>query len=178
MIKPVKKMTHSKREFAQTMVEFAIVFPILLLITYGIIEFGRMVFIYAAVTGSAREGARYGAAAGDSGGGTPYYADCDGILDAVHRTAFLISIPDEDIDINYDAGPGSSEVASTCEILATDVANDNDPIDLGDRIIVHVIAQYEPVVGSFLGVSGFPIIAENARTILVNIPVNVPVPYP
>jgi hypothetical protein len=174
MIKPVNKLTHSKREFAQTMVEFAIVFPILLLITYGLIEFGRMVFIYAAVTGSAREAARYGAAAGDSGGGTPYYADCDGILNAVHSTAFLVSIPDDDIGISYDEGPGLAEIASTCEDLATDVANDNNPIDLGDRIIVHVTAQYEPIIGGFLGVSGFPINAENARTILVKILM----PYP
>jgi len=174
MIKPVNKLTHSKREFAQTMVEFALVFPILLLITYGLIEFGRMVFIYAAVTGSAREGARYGAAAGDSGGGTPYYADCDGIRNAVRSTAFLVSIPDDHIDISYDAGPGLAEVAPSCEDLADDVSNHNDPIDLGDRIIVHVTGQYDPVIGGFLGVSGFPINAENARTILANIPM----PYP
>ena len=178
MIKPVNKLTHSKREFAQTMVEFALVFPILLLITYGLIEFGRMVFIYAAVTGSAREAARYGAAAGNSGSGTPYYADCDGIRNAVHSTAFLVTIPDEDIDINYDAGPGLAEIEPTCEDLATDVSNDADPIELGDRIIVHVIAQYEPVIGGFLGVSGFPLNAENARTILVNIPMPYSNPNP
>jgi hypothetical protein len=171
---PFKKLNHSKMEIAQTMVEFAIVFPVLLLITYGMIEFGRMMFIYAAVTGAAREGARYGAAAGDSGGGTPYYADCDGIRNAVHSTAFLITIPDADIDISYDKGPGLAEVAPTCEDLATDVFNENDPIDLGDRIIVHLTAQYEPVIGGFLGVRGFPINAENARTILVDIPM----PYP
>jgi hypothetical protein len=174
MIKPFKKMAHSKREIAQTMVEFAIVFPVILLITYGMIEFGRMMYIYAAVTGAAREGARYGAAAGDSGGGTPYYADCAGIRTAVRRTAVLVSIPDENIDISYDKGPGLAEVELTCEDLATDVSNDDDPIKLGDRIIVHAITQYEPVIGGFLGVSGFPINSENARTILVNIPM----PYP
>jgi hypothetical protein len=174
MTKPKTIFKRLNRETAQTMVEFALVFPIVLLITYGIIEFGRMVFIYAAVTGSAREGARYGAAAGDSGGGTPYYADCDGIRNSVHRTAFLVSIPDEDIDISYDVGPGLAEVAATCEDLADEVSDNNDPIDLGNRIIVNVTAQYQPVIGGFLGVSGFPINAENARTILANIPM----PYP
>jgi hypothetical protein len=174
MIKPLKKLTHSKMEIAQTMVEFAIVFPVLLLITYGMIEFGRMMFIYAAVTGAAREGARYGAAAGIGPNGVLLYADCPGIRDAVRRTAVLVSIPDENIDISYDKGPDLAEVAPTCEDLATDVSNDDDPIKLGDRIIVHATAQYEPVIGGFLGVSGFQINAENARTILVNIPM----PYP
>ncbi len=106
--------------------------------------------------------------------GLLHYADCDGIRNAVQRTAVLVSIPDENIDISYDEGPGLAEVAPTCEDLATDVSNDDDPIKLGDRIIVHATAQYEPVIGGFLGVSGFPINAENARTILVNIPM----PYP
>ena len=108
MIKSTKKLTWIKNEHAQTMVEFALVFPIVLLITYGIIEFGRWIFIYSAVTGAAREGARYGIAAGDAGG-VPQYADCPGIRAAVRKTAFLVSIPDDnDIDISYDEGPGSS----------------------------------------------------------------------
>jgi Flp pilus assembly protein TadG len=172
MIKPVKQLTRSKKEIAQTMVEFALVFPIVLLITYGMIEFGRMVFIIASVTGSAREGARYGAAAGDSGDGTPYYADCDGIRNAVRSTAFLITIPDSNITINYDVGSG---FGSSCEILADKVANNNDPIDTGDRIKVGVNTQYEPIIGGFLGIKGFPITKENARTILANISIN---PYP
>ena len=172
MIIPTKKLPHNKKEFAQTMVEFALVFPILLLITYGIIEFGRMLFIIASVTGSAREGARYGAAAGDIGDGTPYYADCDGIRNAVHSTAFLITIPNSNIIINYDLGSG---FGSTCEILADQVSNNNDPIETGDRIKVFVTATYDPIIGGFLGIGGFPIIKENARTILANISIN---PYP
>jgi hypothetical protein len=39
---------------------------------------------------------------------------------------------------------------------------------LGDRIVVHVTVRYTPIV-SFLGFSGFDIVSENARTILVNV---------
>jgi Flp pilus assembly protein TadG len=161
MIKSTKKSTKSKMEKAQAMVEFAIVFPIVLLITYGLIEFGRMIFIYTAVTGAARESARYGAAAG---GTIPKYADCAGIRDAVRRTAFLITIPDSTILISYDHGPGLGQIAQSCEILASDPSL----IHLGDRIVVHVTVRYTPIV-SFLGFSGFDIVSENARTILVNV---------
>jgi hypothetical protein len=178
MITPLKKLTMRKKENAQTLVEFALVFPIILLITYGMIEFGRMVFIYSAVTGSAREGARYGAVAGTISG-MPQYANCAGIRKAVRSVAFLINIPDNKILINYDKGPGLSTVAASCEALVTMVNNHADPIEVGERIgyriIVQVTAQYEPMIGRFLGVSGFPIISKNSRTILVNIPIE---PYP
>ena len=165
-----------KRENAQTMVEFALVFPLVLLITFGLIEFGRMVFIYAAVTGSAREGARYGAAAGDIGAFTPHYMDCAGILDAVHRGAILIPIEDSDVSIWYDHGPSTGHIKDSCP--PTD-ANGIDLIDVGDRIGIHVIAHYEPII-SFLGFNGFDIVSENARTILTNVQIvgTPPTPYP
>jgi hypothetical protein len=162
------------RERAQTFLEFALVFPIVLLITYGIIEFGRMVFIYAAVTGSAREGARYGAAAGIGTNGYIQYADCKGIRDAVHKASLLVNIPDAEILIHYDRGPvaapGSPKiVASTCEILRPNAGTKTDPIKMGDRIVVSVTAQFSPMIGGFLGVSEFPIHSTSARTILAKI---------
>jgi hypothetical protein len=120
-----------------------------------------MIFIYSAVTSSAREGARYGAAAGKVDG-IPQFAYCSKIRDAVRRTAFLITIPDDKILIRYDEGPSLGSVAPTCEGL-----NASD-IDLGDRIVVHVTAHYSPWI-AFLGFNGFDIVSENARTILVNI---------
>src|SRR4030042_7137282 len=100
MIKPIKKLTHSKREFAQTMVEFALVFPLILVVTYGIIEFGRMIFIYSAVTNAAREGARYGASVGERN--DYHYLDCAGVIAAVQKNAFLISIDPANIVIKYE----------------------------------------------------------------------------
>jgi Flp pilus assembly protein TadG len=164
MIKSTKKLTWIKNEHAQTMVEFALVFPVVLLITYGIIEFGRMLFIYAAVTGSAREGARYGLAAGVGANGIVQYADCQGIRDAVRKTAFLISIPDSNINIQYDNG---STIKSSCP-PSTD-PKDSNRIKLGDRIIVTVTARYDPVIGSFLGIGGDDITQKNYRTILLNV---------
>ncbi len=165
MIKSIRKLNFLKRENAQTMVEFALVFPIVLLITYGIIEFGRMVFIYAAVTGSAREGARYGAAGGNYT--SRYYMDCTGILDAVQRGALLLPIDNHDVSIWYDRGPNTNHIKNSCPPMD---ANEMDLINMGDRIVVHVVAHYDPMI-AFLGFKGFDIVSENARTILVNVDV-------
>ena len=150
------------------MVEFALVFPLVLLLTYGIIEVGRVVFIKASVTGGTREGARYGSAVGDGLHNNPQYADCAGIRLAVKNNAFLMPISDGNIAISYDRGPGGAQVAASCESLAAQIAGGNDPIQLGDRIVVHVTAAYTPVI-SFVGINGFNIVSENARTILVGV---------
>jgi hypothetical protein len=151
------KNKKTKREKAQTFVEFALVFPLVLLITYGIIELGRAVFIYAAVSSSAREGARYGVAAGVGANGVVQYADCQGIKDAAKRTAFLVTLTN--IDIKYDDG-------STPKFSCPPPANS---IKLGYRIIVTVTAEYKPVIGKFLGIGETTIIKKNYRTILLGI---------
>lgn len=166
MIKPIKKLKGLKWEHAQTMVEFALVFPIILLITYGIIEFGRMVYIYAAVTGAARDGARYGAASGSLT--DPFFTDCPGIRTATQRGAILFTIPVGNISIWYDKGPGTPHIIDSCPpSLAS--------IKLGYRIGVHVVAHYTPLI-QFLGLSGFDIKSENARTILLNMQMVTPSP--
>ncbi len=161
----MKKSNFLRKENAQTMVEFALVFPLILLITYGIIEFGRMVFIYAAVTNAARQGARYGAASG-SVSGTRYYKNCSGIRTAVKDAGFLINITDANIFIAYDNGPNPTQTWNICPPIGS---NGLDPILLGDRIVVTVHATYSPMIGPFLGVTGFQINARNARTILLNV---------
>jgi hypothetical protein len=42
----------------QELVEYAIIFPVLMLLLLGIIEFGRIIYSYNAITNAAREGTR------------------------------------------------------------------------------------------------------------------------
>jgi Flp pilus assembly protein TadG len=46
---------------AASMVEFAIVAPLLFMLVFGVIDFGRVYFLYNNLTNAARDGARYGA---------------------------------------------------------------------------------------------------------------------
>jgi Flp pilus assembly protein TadG len=50
-----------KKQRGQSLVEFALVLPIIILIIFGILEFGRIFSSYIVITHAAREGARIGA---------------------------------------------------------------------------------------------------------------------
>jgi hypothetical protein len=55
-------------EGGQTLVEYALVLPVLLLLLLGIMDFGIVVFKYNTIANAAREGARFGIVrAGDAG---------------------------------------------------------------------------------------------------------------
>ena len=58
MHKLFKKCVHRK---AQALVEFAIIFPILILILFGVYEIGSALSVQQTITYAAREGARAGA---------------------------------------------------------------------------------------------------------------------
>jgi Flp pilus assembly protein TadG len=64
---------------AQSFVEFALVLPLLLILVFGIIDFGMGLRTYIGVSTATREGARYGALGSTAGtfisGGA---GDCDG----------------------------------------------------------------------------------------------------
>jgi hypothetical protein len=173
MVNGHRKSRKTKFEIAQTMVEFALVFPIVLLITYGIIEVGRAVFIYTAVTSAAREGARYGAATGDPDTNPKTYMDCVGIGKAIRKTAILTPITDAEISVWYDHGPGTTKFPNSniCPTTATPYTSDLPK--LGDRIVVHLAVPFAPII-KFVNFGAFTIVAENGRTILAR----VPLPYP
>src|SRR6266571_8289178 len=44
----------------QAMVEFALGLPLLLMVVFAIVDFGRAYSVYVTITNAAREGARYG----------------------------------------------------------------------------------------------------------------------
>jgi Flp pilus assembly protein TadG len=57
---PLRRFRISCRSRGQTLVEFALVFPVFLLILFGIIDVGRYVYVANALNEASREGARYG----------------------------------------------------------------------------------------------------------------------
>jgi hypothetical protein len=151
---------------AQSIVEFALVLPVLLLVMFLIIEFGRLLFFYAVVTTSAREAARYGGAAGDIGlGEIDKYRDCDGIRSAALRMGNLIGMQavDSDITIRYDEGPGTSELGATCP-----PGGYGPELELGDRLVITTTATFEPIVPLF-NMPALGVEAAARHTILVDV---------
>jgi hypothetical protein len=135
--------------------------PILLMVIYGLLEAGRLIFLETTVVSAAREAARYGSATGMVGG-TTQYRDCDGIKAAATKVDALGAIDPNRISIQYDHGPGTGIFASCSPSVN---------LKGGDRIIVTVQAEFVPVVGMIPFVSrtyvgGNPLESENIRTIL------------
>jgi Flp pilus assembly protein TadG len=168
---------HKPKSKAQAMVEFALVLPILLLLIYGLIEVGRLIFIYSSVVSSARQAARYGAATGLNNAGTsPRYQDCAGIRNAAQGVAFINAIADADIAIDYDVGEGNGP--------KSDYANINDFCAPGStigsgltaemvksnsvRIRVEVRSQFTPIV-PIVPLDPLEIRSVSARTILAHV---------
>ncbi|HSL47143.1 MAG TPA: TadE/TadG family type IV pilus assembly protein, partial [Anaerolineales bacterium] len=178
-----------KKSRAQAMVEFAIVLPLLLLLLYGLLEAGRLLFIYSTIVTATRQASRYGSATGSGGDYTPIggpnnssiqrYEDCYGIRQAAQRVDFLNAFDDEDITINYDSGPGTG-IDDTCDGIDGNADPDVDPsADNDSRIVVTIDGDYHPIVPRivpFLArtvAGGNPISATSARTIVVGVAIEV-----
>ncbi|HVF26207.1 MAG TPA: TadE/TadG family type IV pilus assembly protein [Anaerolineales bacterium] len=175
------KMYIPKKSKAQAMVEFAIALPILLMLLYGILEAGRLLFLYSTIVTSSRQAVRYGSATGVGTGGVPRYQDCDGIRLTANKSDFLNAFDHtgSDIVITYDSGPGTP-VFDTCD----------GSVDTGvtpstantTRINVEIKGDFFPIVPKLVpfiersATNGDPILGESARTILVSISIDVTAP--
>jgi Flp pilus assembly protein TadG len=103
-------------ESAQSLAEFAIIVPVLLILVFGIIDFGLGIRAYMGVSSATREGARYGAVGNPAGtfvsGGT---GECNGTSNSTvvgrvcSRLDGLNLDNVEDVSVTYPGGntPGN-----------------------------------------------------------------------
>lgn len=151
------------------MVEFALALPILLTLLYGLLETGRLLFIYASTVTAARQAVRYGSATGDSPNGFPYYNDCGGIETAARQVGFINTF--ESVAISYDGGLNSVN-GNPLPMTPAKTCGDANIPDNGDRIIVTVSAQWQPIV-PIVPLEPFTITSQSERTILASISISV-----
>jgi Flp pilus assembly protein TadG len=168
------KISHSQKHSAQAMVEFALVLPILLLLVYGLLEVGRLLFIYSSVVTSARSASRYGSTTGlNQTGGVPRYQDCQGMRTAAKNTTFLEPLSDANITIQHDKGEGQSTTNYCAPGANTDTSF--TPQMNNERVRVTVTAQYTPIL-TLTPLQPFQITSTSARTILVSVAINMTSP--
>jgi len=165
----------------QALVEFALVLPIFLLILFGTLDVGRLVYTNSAVSQAAREGARLAAAeaawvglsspgcvsgAGDIGTGNPGAHVCPGsiaalksdIVDAVNRMAVGLDRVTT-VYISCNAGATSGDPAPTGSWTESSGGNgctaSGAPTGShGDLISVRIEYNYRPltpIISSILG---------------------------
>lgn len=179
------KIREKTVETAQGMVEFALVLPLLLLVILGIFAFGHLLFAYSSVTSASREAARYGAVVGVSENGLLRFQDCAGIRAAAVRVGgfagvsdseptsqnFYANPPDPGVYIGYDHGDSNdSSVTPYASCPGGAGAIGPNSVALGDRIMVRVTVQYQPIV-PLVNLPSFPLSATTRRTIITSLPV-------
>ena len=142
--KQTKADTNPERAEAQAMVEFALVLVALLMVVFILIEAGRAIFLYAAVTNSSREAVRYGSAYGLSDTGNLRYCDCAAIRGEAIRVGFLLDLQPGDITIEYLEADGT--VFAVCDAASGEDPDVKDIIETGDRIQVTINYLYNPIV--------------------------------
>ena len=146
--------------------------PLLLLLIYGTIEVARLIFIFSSVANASRQAARYGSAAGENDN-IAYYQDCEGIRDVANQSAYITTF--DEINITYDRGVKSDGTQIPISDIDPSPDMDTCPIEdetirNGDRIIVQVKANYQPII-SIIPLEPLTIVSASARTFLVSIPI-------
>jgi hypothetical protein len=163
---------YSKKNRAQALVEFALILPILLMLLYGIIEIGRLIFIFSSVANASRQAARYGSASGKIDD-VSFYQDCDGIRAVANQSAFIIKF--DKINITYDRGVNPDGTQIPIAGVDPDPGVDSCPIKdytvrNGDRIIVQVSTMYEPIL-KLVPLKPLNVVSASARSFLISIPI-------
>jgi Flp pilus assembly protein TadG len=127
------RKTNRRKERGQTLVEFALTLPVLLLVLIGIIDFGRVFFTYAEASNSLRQALRQAPNVG-FGTGIPSYRDCDKIEDLANN----VTVVDVEITIEYFLGNSTTPV--DCGAVTDSM------ISNGDRMRVTSTAEVEMYV--------------------------------
>jgi hypothetical protein len=168
---PPRYLPKNRTQRAQAVVEFMLALPVLLMLLYGIVEVGRLIFIFSSVANASRQAARYGSASGEINN-VAFYKDCEGIREVANQSAFIITF--DKINITYDRGINPDGTSIPIEGVDPNPAEDSCPIAVpvrnGDRIIVQVSTTYEPIL-SILPVQPMEVVSASARSFLISIPI-------
>jgi Flp pilus assembly protein TadG len=120
-----------KRSAGQALVEFALVLPGFLLLLFGLIDFGRIVYIQNAMSEGAREGTRWGSVQGRSHNSTT--------RDTVrlHTIGIMAAVPSPTVSVSCLQ---YTTTANTCRV------NDTLVVNITTRVSV-----LTPIIGQLLG---------------------------
>ena len=159
-------------ERGQGLAEFAIVLPVFLLIVFGMIDVGRVIWATDDITNAAREGARYASIHGGS-----FFTTCPAgpSLAGTPAPSCPAWSPDSKEPIRtatraYFVAAGGSQTVWVCYYTSTACSGNTDQSGAtntrGSYVTVTVQATVPLVTGRFIGLAGFTVNAHS--TVLVN----------
>jgi Flp pilus assembly protein TadG len=164
-------MTRRNKPRGQAMVEFALIFPIFILLLVGIFDLGRVIWVNDTLATAAREAARFAIVHGPKsacpvGPSTviPVYDAASCPFPAPSRQAI------KDVAQTWAAGTSADVTVSVCYGAVTSCTSDTDAPNAttvrGTQVMVTVTSLVNLSVPSLLGFSGFDLSATS--TMLVN----------
>ena len=138
-----------------SLVEFALVAPLLFLLLFGVIEFARLGHGFTTVWTAAREGARYATTVGDNDSdGLPNYLDCAAITEAALSKVVGMSLATSDVSITFSDLSGTAVAdCDPASPLPAPSPSGSTNIDNGFGVQVEVDATFNaivPLLSSFL----------------------------
>lgn len=144
----------------QGMVEFALALPIFLILMFGVIEGGRLLFIYSSVMTAGREATRFAAATDnfDPEG-------CAAIVGVAQSIGRFAGIPNDQITVEFDRpyDPESPDFTSTYKSFCP--PEDPKP---GDRVKIDIWVDYSPII-PIPGFTSFKIESISTHTLILGI---------
>jgi len=139
---------HAGRARGQALVEFALVFPVFMLVLFGIIDVGRYVYVSNALNEASREGARYGSV-------EQWKYSCPGSVTSPNLFTCTSAVT-----LRRLAGaPANVAATVTCKTVGSGgtLSNVTDPAYCGkdDLLIVQATAPsfqfFTPIIAQILG---------------------------
>lgn len=115
----------------QSLVEFALVLPVFLLIVLGVIEVSRAVWQENTLAYAAREGSRYAIVHGSAGSPVAFPDSHQEVIDTVRRAA--LGVPNVDVTVVWPEPKGAGQC-----------------YDRGCPVVVNASAQFVPLPSQFL----------------------------
>lgn len=157
---------------AQSLTEFALILPLLMLILLGVVDFGRVFYYWTSIANAAREGARYGVTHPTNITGSTVCgsgkADPSNVLYRVKQEAgTTIQLVDANIAVYYvdstKAPPFNTTDATACNLPA-DAATYQNPNSV--RVDVsYDFKAFTPLISNFWGGGGLKIVSSATMVI-------------
>ena len=169
---------HRARWSGQGLVEFSLVIPIFVVMLFGIVDFGRVIWARNSLENAAREGARYAIVHGGSASQTCPVGPPSSLLrlppeDTVSCPVYSPEIqPIKDAALRFAFAPGSGVSADVCYHTAgtTCTGHTNNPLTItnlrGTAVTVRVTSTLNLIVPSLLHLGSFTVTGES--TMLIN----------
>jgi len=106
-----------RRSGGQALAEFALAIPIFILLVFGLIDIGRLVYVNNAISQAAREGARYGSVQGRSGTAA---ARTDV---GTHTLSLMAAVPQPVVAVSCERGGTTVTACRTNDVLVVNVSS-------------------------------------------------------